>query len=147
MQGPFFNDDFGDTFGVIYALSAEGYSQSELSDLARGVRARLLRVRDVGKVEIFGLQDEHVFLELSRSALARYGLTAAAVSQQITEQNAVVSAGRMEADDWQIRCNFARNLSLWSQFAPCQYGRGLSCCGWVTSQRFAAASKTLPGPH
>ena len=102
VQGPFFNDDFGDTFGVIYALSAEGYSQSELSDLARGVRARLLRVRDVGKVEVFGLQDEHVFLELSRSALARYGLTAAAVSQQITEQNAVVSAGRMEADDWQI---------------------------------------------
>ena len=61
VQGPFFNDDFGDTFGVIYSLAAPDYSQAELNDFVRSARSQLLLVKDVGKVEVFGLQEEGVF--------------------------------------------------------------------------------------
>ena len=98
VQGPFFNDDFGDTFGVIYSLAAPDYSQAELTDFVRGARSQLLLVKDVGKVETFGLQDERVFVQLSRRELARYQLSASAVGQQIAEQNAVVDAGRIETN-------------------------------------------------
>ncbi len=102
VQGPFFNDDFGDTFGVIYSLAAPDYSQAELADFVRGARSQLLLVKDVGKVETFGLQDERVFVQLSRRELARYQLSASAVGQQIAEQNAVVDAGRIETNAFTI---------------------------------------------
>ncbi|MFM1881004.1 MAG: hypothetical protein RLZZ344_1238 [Pseudomonadota bacterium] len=102
VQGPFFNDDFGDTYGVIYALSATGYSQAALTDLTRMVRAELLKIKDVGKVDVFGLQQERIYIELSRSQLARYGLSALSVGQQITEQNAVVEAGDLQTPDYAI---------------------------------------------
>lgn len=57
IQGPFFNDDFGDTYGVIYAMSAKGYSPKEIRDFVVNIRQSLLRVKDVGKVEIYGLQN------------------------------------------------------------------------------------------
>jgi len=98
VDGPYFNDDFGDTFGVIYAVAAPGLSQAETNDLVRAVRAQFLRVKDVGKVEVFGLQQERIFLELSRRALARYSLSAEAVAQQISQQNAVVDAGALQTN-------------------------------------------------
>jgi multidrug efflux pump len=111
VQGPFFNDDFGDTFGVIYALQAPGYALADQADLARQARSALMRVPDVGKVEVFGLQQERVFIELSRAALTRHGLTATAVAQQVSEQNAVVSAGELQAGRWEIP------LEVQAQFA------------------------------
>ena len=77
VQGPVFNDDFGDTYGVIYAMQAPGYSARDLRDYALQVRQSLLRVDDVGKVEIYGLQEERVYVELSRRRLAQYRLTVA----------------------------------------------------------------------
>ncbi|MGA1155095.1 MAG: efflux RND transporter permease subunit [Burkholderiaceae bacterium] len=102
VQGPFFNDDFGDTFGVIYSLAAPDYSQAELNDFVRSARSQLLLVKDVGKVEIFGLQEERVFVQLSRQELARYQLSASSVGQQIAEQNAVVDAGRLDTNAFTI---------------------------------------------
>lgn len=66
VQGPYFNDDFGDVYGVIYALEAEGFSYAELKDFANDARQQLLRVPDVAKVELFGAQDEKVFVEISQ---------------------------------------------------------------------------------
>ena len=63
IQGPFFNDDFGDVYGVIYALESEGFSYAELKTFADDVRQQLLRVRDVATVEQFGVQDEKLFVE------------------------------------------------------------------------------------
>jgi multidrug efflux pump subunit AcrB len=57
INGPYFDDDFGDTYGVIYAMSAKGYSASEVRDFTTMVRQRLLQVKDVGKVNIYGLQE------------------------------------------------------------------------------------------
>ena len=62
--GPFFNDDFGDVYGVIYAVEAEGFSMAEIKDIADDVRQQLLRVTDVYKVELFGTQDEKIYIEI-----------------------------------------------------------------------------------
>ena len=93
LVGPFFNDEFGDVFGVIYALSGEGYSPAEFKQEADRVRQRLLRVPDVAKVELFGVQDEKVFVEISQRKLAQMGLDMGSVLAQLGQQNAIESAG------------------------------------------------------
>ncbi|MFM8865605.1 MAG: efflux RND transporter permease subunit, partial [Limnohabitans sp.] len=94
--GPFFNDEFGDVYGVIYALSGEGYSPADLKAQADRVRQRLLRVPDVAKVELFGVQDEKVFVEISQKQLAQLGLDLGSVLAQLNQQNMVESAGTLQ---------------------------------------------------
>jgi multidrug efflux pump len=103
--GPFFNDDFGDVYGVIYALGGQGFSTAEIKQQADRVRQQLLRVPDVAKVELFGAQPEKVFVEVSQIKLAQMGLNLNAVLTQLAQQNAVASAGtlRTEADTVQLR--------------------------------------------
>ena len=96
VQGPFFNDDFGDVYGVIYALEADGFSYAELKDHADQVRQKLLRVKDVSKVELFGAQDEKLFIEISQKRLSQLGLDFNQVLAQIGQQNAVESAGAVQ---------------------------------------------------
>ncbi len=96
VSGPFFNDEFGDVFGVIYALQADGFSPAEVKAFADSVRQSLLRVKDVSKVELFGSQDEKVFVEISQKRLAQLGLDFNAVLDQLSQQNAVVSAGVLQ---------------------------------------------------
>ncbi len=91
--GPFFNDEFGDVYGSIYALSADGFSYQELKAQADRVRQRLLKVPSVNKVAVFGAQDEKVFIEISQKRLAQLGLDFNTVLAQIGQQNAVESAG------------------------------------------------------
>ncbi|MBU3725178.1 MAG: efflux RND transporter permease subunit [Burkholderiaceae bacterium] len=95
VQGPFFNDEYGDTFGVIYAMSAPGYSARDVRDFSNQIRQELLRTEDVGKVEIYGLQEERIYIELSRRRLAQYQLTVAQVASQLSAQNAVESGGAL----------------------------------------------------
>ncbi len=103
--GPFFNDDFGDVYGVIYALHADGFSYAELKTFADDVRQQLLRVKDVAKVELFGVQDEKIYVEMSQRRLAELGLDMNAVFGQLAQQNVVESAGTMQTplDMVQIR--------------------------------------------
>lgn len=105
VQGPFFNDEFGDVYGSIYALSADGFSYQELRDAADRVRQQLLKVRHVNKVAVFGAQDEKVFVELSQKRLAQLGLDFSQVIGQLGQQNAVESAGTITAptDYLQVR--------------------------------------------
>jgi multidrug efflux pump subunit AcrB len=93
--GPFFNDEFGDVYGSIYALSADGFSYAELKEHADRVRQLLLKVKDVNKVQIFGQQDEKLYIEVSQRRLAQLGLDFNAVLGQIGQQNAVESAGQV----------------------------------------------------
>ncbi|HWI10520.1 MAG TPA: efflux RND transporter permease subunit [Burkholderiaceae bacterium] len=95
--GPYFNDEFGDVYGSIYALSADGFTYQELKDQADRVRQRLLKVQDVNKVAIFGAQDEKLFVEISQKRLAQLGLDFTQVLAQIGQQNAVESAGTITA--------------------------------------------------
>ena len=94
--GPSFNDDFGDVYGVIYALQAPGFSYAEVKTFADEVRQQLLRVPDVAKIELFGVQDEKVFIDISQKRLAELGLDLNAVLAQLNQQNAVVSAGSVQ---------------------------------------------------
>ncbi|MGJ7526646.1 efflux RND transporter permease subunit [Variovorax sp. GB1P17] len=97
VQGPFFNDDFGDVYGVIYALESDGFSYAELKTLADDVRQQLLRVKDVAKVDQFGVQDEKVYIEISQKRLAQLGLDFNAVLAQLGSQNAIESAGTIQS--------------------------------------------------
>ncbi|MGC8098013.1 efflux RND transporter permease subunit [Metapseudomonas otitidis] len=96
IQGPFFNDEFGTTFGNIYALTGEGFDYAVLKDYADRIQLQLQRVKDVGKVELIGLQDEKIWIELSNTKTATLGLPLAAVQQALEEQNAVAAAGFFE---------------------------------------------------
>jgi multidrug efflux pump len=95
--GPVFNDDFGDVYGSIFALSADGFSPEELRVAADRVRKQLLGVPDVAKVETFGAQPEKVFIEISHKRLAQLGLDMNQVINQIGAQNAVEGAGVLNA--------------------------------------------------
>ncbi|MFZ1898904.1 MAG: efflux RND transporter permease subunit, partial [Azonexus sp.] len=103
IQGPFFNDEFGDVFGSIYALTAEGLDYSQLKDIAERLRDDLLRIPGVGKVEIFGIQDEKIFVELSNAKLATLGVDQATIIQALVQQNAVAGAGFFEMQDERIQ--------------------------------------------
>jgi len=105
VSGPFFNDEFGDVYGTIYALSADGFSDAELKDHADRVRQRLLKVKDVSKVAIFGAQDEKIFVEIPQRRLAQLGLDFTQVLAQLGHQNAVESSGTitLPSDSIQIR--------------------------------------------
>ncbi|MCB4824791.1 efflux RND transporter permease subunit [Roseicella aerolata] len=94
--GPGFNDDFGDTFGIIYGFTADGFSQRELRDHVEAVRSRLLRVPDVSKIEIIGAQDEVIFLEFSTERLAGLGLNYPALVAALQAQNLVRPAGLVQ---------------------------------------------------
>ena len=91
--GPFFNDDFGDVYGVIYALEGDGFNYAELKAFAEQAKLELLRVPDVAKVQLFGDQDEKIFIEISQKRLAQMGLDLNQVLSQLNQQNAVESAG------------------------------------------------------
>jgi multidrug efflux pump len=105
VAGPFFNDEFGDVFGTMYALSADGFTYEELRQNADRVRQRLLKVPSVNKVEIFGAQEEKLFIEVSQKRLAQLGLDFNQVLAQIGQQNAVESAGAFNSptDTLQLR--------------------------------------------
>ncbi|MEX0293137.1 efflux RND transporter permease subunit [Pseudomonas putida] len=96
IQGPFFNDEFGTTFGNIYALTGTGFDYAVLKDYADRIQIQLQRVKDVGKVELIGLQDEKIWIELSNLKLATLGVPLEAVQQALREQNAVSTAGFFE---------------------------------------------------
>jgi multidrug efflux pump len=103
--GPVFNDDFGDVYGTLFALSADGFSPEELRVYADRVRVQLLRVPSVAKVETFGVQPEKLFIEVSQKRLAQLGLDFNQVINQIGAQNAVEGAGVLNAglENLQVR--------------------------------------------
>jgi multidrug efflux pump len=103
--GPFFNDEFGDVYGVIYALQGDDFSPADKKQVADDVRQRLLRVKDVRKVELFGAQEEKLFVEVSQKRLAVLGLDFSQVLAALGQQNALESAGTVQGpnDAVQVR--------------------------------------------
>ena len=97
--GPFFNDEFGDTYGNIYALTSDGFSHAELRDYAEKIRRELLRVKDVAKVELLGVQQEKVYIELSDAKLATLGLNPALIIDTLQAQNIMTPAGDVVTHD------------------------------------------------
>jgi multidrug efflux pump len=97
--GPGFNDEFGETFGIIYGFTADGFTHRELRDYVEDVRSKLLRVPDVSKIEILGAQDEKIYVEFSIQQLATLGLDRSALIAALQAQNIVQPAGTIETGD------------------------------------------------
>jgi len=95
--GPGFNDRFGDVFGNIYAFTSDGLSERELRDRVEEVRAKVLTVPDVGKVDIIGAQDERIYLEFSIRKTAALGLDTRSIIASLQAQNAVAPSGVLQA--------------------------------------------------
>jgi multidrug efflux pump len=97
--GPGFNDDFGDTYGLIYAFTADGFSHRALRDYVEDMRSKLLQIPDVSKIEILGAQDEQIYVEFSTSQLAGLGVDRAALIAAIQTQNSVIPSGSIQTGD------------------------------------------------
>ena len=97
--GPGFNDDFGDTFGLIYGFTADGFTHRELRDAVEDIRSRLLQVPDVSKIELIGAQDEQIYVEFSVAELAGLGIDRTALMAALRAQNAVSPAGELQTGD------------------------------------------------
>jgi multidrug efflux pump subunit AcrB len=97
--GPGFNDEFGDTYGIIYGFTADGFTQRELRDYVDTVRSQLLLVPDVSKIEMLGAQDERVFVEFSMQQLAGLGIDRSALIAALQAQNVVSPAGTIQTGD------------------------------------------------
>ncbi|NMG48718.1 AcrB/AcrD/AcrF family protein [Azoarcus communis] len=98
VRGPYFNDEFGDTYGNIFALLGDGVPHAELKRQADAIRGELLRVPDVAKVAFFGEQPQRVYIELSNSKLATLGLNIADIAGALASQNSITGAGHFETE-------------------------------------------------
>ena len=91
--GPFFNDEFGDTFGIIYAFTADGFTHRELRDQVEDIRSQLLQVQDVSRIDILGAQDEVIYIDFSAERMAGLGFAPSALIGALQAQNIVIPAG------------------------------------------------------
>jgi len=96
VQGPYFNDEFGDNYGNIYALTGKGFDYAVLKDYADRIQLQLENVPDVGKVDLVGLQDEKIWIELSNTKIASLGLPLQTVQDALQAQNAITPSGFFE---------------------------------------------------
>jgi multidrug efflux pump len=97
--GPGFNDEFGDTFGIIYGFTADGFSRRELRDRVEDIRSKLLHVPDVSSIEILGAQDETIFVEFSMKELANLSVDRSALIRALQAQNVVRPGGTIQTGD------------------------------------------------
>lgn len=102
VAGPFFNDDFGSTFGIIYAFTSDGFTLRELRDYVESARSRLLQVPDVSKIEVLGAQDERIFIEFSTERMAGLRLDLPAILASLQAQNLVSPAGVIQTEQERV---------------------------------------------
>jgi multidrug efflux pump len=100
--GPVADDEFGDTYGIVYGFTADGFTHRELRDYVEEIRSRLLQVPDVSKVNLIGQQAERIFIEFSPTKLAGYGLKASDLTAALQRQNAVAPTGVITTGDENI---------------------------------------------
>lgn len=100
--GPFVNDEYGDVFGILYALQGEGFSDAELKEIADEVRNNLLGLESVGKVEIFGVQDEVIYIEYNGARLQQLGLTPTSLRNSLASANILESGGNIRVGQERI---------------------------------------------
>ena len=100
--GPGFNDEFGDTYGIVYGLTADGFTHRELRDYVDGVRKQLLELPDISKIDVLGAQDERIYVEFSTEQLAGLGIDRAALIAALSAQNAVTPEGVVQTGEEKI---------------------------------------------
>ena len=108
--GPFFNDEFGDTYAAIYAFTSDGFGWRELKDRADTARAILQRVPGVAKVDVYGEQTERLWVEIDQTRLATLGLTPWDIQAALAGQNAVEPAGEVVTGERDLRLRITGGL-------------------------------------
>ena len=103
VQGPFLNDEFGETFITIYALTGDGFDLAALRHAADGIARELRQVPDVKKIELIGVQEERIYIEVSHAKLATLGLNPLAIFEALQKQNAMTPAGFYETPSDRVR--------------------------------------------
>ena len=111
--GPGFNDEFGDTYGIVYGFTADGFTDRELRDYVVDVRKQLLQLPDVSKIDILGAQDERVYVEFSTEQLAGLGIDRAELIAALQAQNAVTTAGVVQTEEEKILVRFSGAFRCW----------------------------------
>lgn len=111
VQGPFFNDEFGDTFGNIYVLKGKDFDYATLKEYADRLQLQLQRVKDVAKVELIGLQDQKIWIEISNTKAIQLGVPVSAIQQALQQQNAMSNAGFFETGSDRIQVRVSGALS------------------------------------
>jgi len=114
-MGPFFNDEFGDVFGSIYAFTADGFSHSELRDYVERVRQEVLRLPNVAKAQLVGVQDDRIFVELSPKKLAALGVDPQQIAQSLQAQNALAGPGSVETHNHAVAVRVSGQLDSVSE--------------------------------
>ena len=102
ISGPFFNDEFGDTYSMVYAFTSDGFSMRDLRDQLETVRTELLEVTNVAKVDFIGAQDEKIYLEFSTKQMAALGIDTASLMEALAAQNAIVPSGMLDSGSERI---------------------------------------------
>ena len=110
VQGPFLNDEFGDTFGNIYVLTGKDYDYALLKEYADRLQLQLQRVKDVGKVELVGLQDQKIWIEISNTKAVQLGVPVTAIQEALQKQNSMASAGFFETGSDRIQIRVSGHL-------------------------------------
>ncbi len=96
VKGPYFNDEFGDTYGTVLAFTGDGFTRAELKDVVDDVRQELLRIPNVAKVDLIGVQPEKIFIEISHRKLANLGIDPNIIVRTLQQQNSMNPAGNIE---------------------------------------------------
>ncbi|NAR50914.1 efflux RND transporter permease subunit [Acinetobacter haemolyticus] len=110
VQGPFFNDEFGDTFGNIYVLTGKDFDYAVMKEYADRLQLQLQRVKDVSKVNLVGLQDQKIWIELSNTKAVQLGVPVTAIQEAIQKQNDMASAGFFETGTDRIQIRVSGHL-------------------------------------
>ncbi|NPU11593.1 efflux RND transporter permease subunit [Bradyrhizobium sp. 83012] len=100
--GPFVNDEFSDVDSILFMMTGDGADYAQLKKVAEGLRQRLLKVNGVTKVNLYGTQDERIYVEFSHAKLATLGLTAQALFDSLAKQNNVTPAGTVETSSQRV---------------------------------------------
>lgn len=111
VQGSFFNDEFGDTFGNIYVLTGKDFDYALLKEYADRLQLQLQRVKDVSKVELIGLQDQKIWIEISNTKAVQLGIPLSAIQEALQKQNSMASAGFFETGTDRIQIRVSGHLN------------------------------------
>ncbi|MHC4203337.1 MAG: efflux RND transporter permease subunit [Planctomycetota bacterium] len=96
-------DDFGDVYGIFYAIYGDGYTEKDIYEYAKMLRRELLLVQDVADVSLFGVRDERIYLEMSRGRISQLGISPEMIYASLSGQNVVVPAGNIQVGRQYIR--------------------------------------------
>ena len=145
MPPPVCDDEFGDTYGIVYGFTADGFTHRQLRDYVEDIRSQLLQVPDVAKVNLIGAQPERIYIQFSPAKLAGYGLTPAALMAALQAQNVVVPSGVITTDA-KHQCGSPARSSPRRTSSPSTSPWATVSSAWPTSPSVSGEDADPPEP-